>query len=131
MATLRAAGFLFESIALFVRAYFQKKESTIVADIKENVTVEFPDISISGTLEHLVDQRALVLHPDDEPCPEVLSVNLQAYGLVAPAGCVYIKDWSEGEGVADSLEATGLVRKVSDVYVGPFNSRAWLVEVLV
>ena len=102
-----------------------------MADIKANVTVKFPAIEITGTLEHLEGQRALVLHPDDEPCSEVLSVNLQAYGLIAPTGCVYIKDWSEGEGVADSLEASGLVKKLSDVYVGPFNSRAWLVEVLV
>lgn len=101
-----------------------------MSTIKSDVTVSFSAIEITGDLEHLDEQRALVLHPYDEPVPEVVSVNLQAYGLLAPKGHVYIKDWSEGEGVADSLEAAGAVQKISQVRVGPFDSRAWLVKVL-
>jgi len=97
--------------------------------IRQDITVQFPGIALQGSVEHDDDQRALVLMTDEGP--ETLSVNLAAYGVAAPAGHVHIKDWSEGEGVAASLAASGLVEEVSDLRVGPFDSRAVLVRVLV
>lgn len=96
--------------------------------IRDNVTVQFPGLALAGPVGHIDDQRALVLLTNEGT--EILSVNLAAYGLVAPEGHVYIKDWSEGHGVAASLAASGVVKEVSDVLVGPFSSRAVLVRVL-
>lgn len=96
--------------------------------ITTNTSVAFPGITLSGSIEHDDDQRALVLSTAEGP--ETLSVNLQAYGLLAPSGYVWIKDWSEHEGLAASLAASSLVEEVSDTLVGPFSSRAVLVRVL-
>ena len=96
--------------------------------IATNTSVAFPGITLDGSIEHDDDQRALVMFTAEGP--ETLSVNLQAYGLLAPSGHVWIKDWSEHEGLAASLAASGLVDEVSDTFVGPFFSRAVLVRVL-
>ena len=61
---------------------------------------------------------------------EVLSVVLEAYGFVAPLGCVWIKDWSEHTGVTEQLVSLGVVSYEKTVRVGPFNSPAHLVSVL-
>ena len=49
---------------------------------------------------------------------EVMSINLQAYGLVPPAGFIYVKDYSEHEGLADALVAAGVVEKLTPVQFG-------------
>lgn len=100
-----------------------------MADINEGVIFELGGEPYSGVLRHDDEQRALVFVDDQEPVPETLSVSLAAYGLEAPEGHVYIKDWSEHSGLADSLQEHGSVRKVSSVEVGPFDSTAWLVRV--
>lgn len=68
---------------------------------------------------------------DDEVghVPEVLSVNLSDYGLYADAGNVFIKDYSEHEGLTQSLVEANLVKVVRQVTFGPFNTTAYEVEV--
>lgn len=101
-----------------------------MADIKEGVIFELGGTSYSGILQHDDERRALGFVDAEELIGEVISVNLAAYGLEAPEGHVYIKDWSEHSGLADSLQEHGAVQKVSSVKVGPFSSTAWLVRVI-
>ncbi|MDO5865201.1 MULTISPECIES: hypothetical protein [Paenarthrobacter] len=95
--------------------------------IKHNVAVDFGVIALTGTLHHDDARRALVLLTDEGP--ERISVNLEAYGLVAEPGRVFVKDWSEHVGLAERLQQAGLVRIVRSVAVGPFASTAHEVEV--
>lgn len=61
---------------------------------------------------------------------ETFSVNLApAYGLVPPEGHVYVKNYSEHEGLPEALEALGIVKIVEWVKFGPYNMPAALVEV--
>src|SRR5690625_3339124 len=76
-------------------------------------------VLISGLLYFITDEGY-----------EVLSVVLEAYGFVAPLGCVWIKDWSEHTGVTEQLVSLGVVSYEKTVRVGPFNSPAHLVSVL-
>lgn len=99
--------------------------------IRESLAVPFTgDLVIAGPVLHDDDQRALVLDDPSEGY-EVLTTSLAAYGLTAPAGHVWIKDWSEHEGLAASLAALGLVEEVEETFVGLFSSRAVLARVLV
>lgn len=100
-----------------------------MTDIKEGVIFELDGTPYSGTLQHDDEQRALGFVDAEEMIGEIISVNLKAYGLEAPEGHVYIKDWSEHSGLADSLQEHGAIQKVSSVKVGPFSSTAWLVRV--
>ena len=95
--------------------------------IKHSVVVDFGVIALTGTLHHDDARRALVLLTDEGP--ERISVNLEAYGLVAEPGRVFVKDWSEHVGLAERLQQAGLVRIVRSVAVGPFASTAHEVEV--
>src|SRR5258708_6588209 len=61
---------------------------------------------------------------------QIVSVNLAAYGLVPPAGHVYIKDWSENEGLVDVLVDADVVIVIQKIEVGQFRSRAFLVKVV-
>lgn len=56
-----------------------------------------------------------------------LSINLAGYGMTPPPGHVFVKDYSEHEGVATALEAAGIVTKVKQVPIG--YSKGWLVKV--
>lgn len=94
---------------------------------KHNVTVDLGVITLTGTVSHDDVNRDLVLF--DEEGPEVLSVNLEAYGLTPEPGNVFIKDWSEHSGLTKRLEEAGLVKAVHWVTVGPFASTAYEVEV--
>ena len=58
------------------------------------------------------------------------TVNLAEYGLHPRLGQVFIKDYSEGEGVADEMERLGLVEKLERFTFGPYNTPAWRVRVL-
>lgn len=60
---------------------------------------------------------------------EVLSVNLEAYGLTTPPGHAWIKDWSEHAGVASQLISLKAVAYRQTVLVGPFDSPAHLVQI--
>ncbi|MCR1163172.1 hypothetical protein NEK97_17040 [Paenarthrobacter sp. UW852] len=95
--------------------------------IKHSVAVDFGVIELTGTLQHADAQRSLVLLTEE--APERISVNLEAYGLVAGQGRVFIKDWSEHAGLAERLQEAGLVHIMRSVTVGPFASTAHEVEV--
>lgn len=60
---------------------------------------------------------------------EVLSVNLEAYGLTTPPGHAWIKDWSEHSGVTSQLINVQAVTHKQTALVGPFDSPAHLVQV--
>lgn len=96
---------------------------------KDDVTVAFPGLQLSGRLVH--DRAHGVLELITEEGPERLSANLMAYGLVAGPGCVWIKDWSEHEGLAHGLADQGLVELVGQMRVGPFASKAYEALVLI
>lgn len=97
--------------------------------IKEDVTIMFSAITITGEIQHSPSQHALILVSDDGPA-EILSTNLATYGLVGEEDTVFIKDWSEHAGVTASLAAAGVVHPVREVFVGPFKSRAYEVRIL-
>ena len=101
--------------------------TTAVPTSRHNVAVDFGVIKLAGTLHHDDAQRTLVLLTDEGP--ERISVNLEAYGLVAGPGRVFVKDWSEHAGLAERLQEAGLVRTVRSVAVGPFACTAHEVEV--
>ena len=94
---------------------------------KENVTVGFGAIELTGTLHHDDENRSLVLLGDEGP--EHISVNLQAYGITPAPGNVFIKDWSEHQGLTAGLVKVGLVRPVRGLTIGPFASAAYEVQV--
>lgn len=76
---------------------------------------------------------ALVAEDVDEdgmPDIETFSVNLSAYDMHPPEGHVFIKDYSEHEGVAYALEALGIVTVVEAFNFGPFRTPGLLVKVL-
>lgn len=96
--------------------------------IATNALVTFDGFTFEGHITHNDDQRELVMYTQEGM--EILSVNLQDYGLQAAPNHVWIKDWSQHESLAASLAASGLVEEVSDTLVGPFSTRAVLVRVL-
>ncbi len=75
---------------------------------------------------------ALEVEADYEGYPEIetLSTNLAHYGLEPPAGHIYVKDYSEHEGLPTALVAAGVAEYVDEVYLGPFNSRFVLMKVV-
>ncbi|MFD2794588.1 hypothetical protein ACFS27_13610 [Promicromonospora vindobonensis] len=102
----------------------------ITPTTKDDVTIVFGTTELTeltGSLHHDMGYQALTLMTDEGP--ERLSVNLLDYGFIARPGNVFIKDWSEGEGLTARLEAAGLVKRVHKVVVGPFCSTAYEVEV--
>lgn len=103
------------------------KTSTPAPVVKHGITIEFSAITLNGSLHHDDERRALMLMTEEGP--ERVSVNLEAYGLVPAPGHVYVKDWSEHSGLAESLQRARLARIVRSVEVGPFSSTAYEVEV--
>lgn len=97
--------------------------------VQDGVTVDFGPLELTGSLLHDRDHDMLKLIDDEGG--EHLATSLRAYGLVPAPGNVFIKDWSEHAGLADRLEAQGLVKKVRELSVGPFSSTAYEVEVTI
>lgn len=60
---------------------------------------------------------------------EVLSTTLDAYGLTAPAGHAWIKDWSEHTGLAHQLARVGVGRIVQTELAVAFEQHAHLLQV--
>lgn len=56
----------------------------------------------------------------------VLSINLSAYGLIAPEGHFFTKDYSEGEGMAEAIEDAGIAQRLCRVKFGPYGTTASL-----
>lgn len=84
-------------------------------------------VHLAGTVAH-DETNALLLFVTDEDA-EVLSIDLDAYGLSTPQDHVWIKDWSEHAGVTSQLANLGIVQHKGTAHVGPFDSPAHLVEV--
>lgn len=100
--------------------------------VRTETSVDFSSgLTISGDVVYFTSQEALVIIDEETGLPERLSVNLGHYGLFPRPGHVFIKDWSEGSGVAASLVENGLVEMVETHKVGPFESPAHEVRVLV
>lgn len=97
--------------------------------VREDTTIAFPfGIERTGRLIHDAERSVLRLETDEGPEP--LSINLARYGLRPADGCVFVKGWSERAGLAESLEEQGLVEIKGRLVVGPFNSPAYEVRVL-
>lgn len=64
----------------------------------------------------------------DKYGPETLSINLGAYNLNTPEGHIFVKDYSEHEGLPDALVEAGVVEKVSEVTFG--YGTGWLCKVI-
>ena len=94
---------------------------------KDDITIDFGTIELTGSLQHDNEYQTLTLLTDEGP--ELLSVNLLAYGFLPMPGNVFIKDWSEHEDLTARLEGAGLAKRVRKVVVGPFRSTAYEVEV--
>lgn len=94
---------------------------------KPDVAIDFGSVELTGTLVHDDEGRSLMLMTEEGP--ERISVSLEGYGLVPGPGHVFIKDWSEHAGLAESLQAAQLVKIVSSVNVGPFATAAHKVQV--
>lgn len=65
---------------------------------------------------------------DGEPLATA-SVNLQEYGLLPPDGHIYVKNYSEGAGLAEALEQAGVAVPVGVVEFGPFSTTATLMRI--
>lgn len=91
-------------------------------------TIKTTLFTLTGDLE--LRQGILVLanaHApgDDFTSTEPLSTSLLAYGYIEFPGEVFIKDWSEHEGLAAALVDAGAGEVTETLTVGPFNSRAY------
>lgn len=99
-----------------------------MAVIRNNVTVRFFDLDLIGDVDYDPELQLLELMTDEGTEP--LSISLDVYGLRPNPGNVFVKDWSEHEGLAASLQDAGVVEIVARHHVGPFQSRAYEVQVL-
>lgn len=87
------------------------------------------ELTLTGTIAYDPATQILELIDEEAGDVEVLSIYLDAYGHVTPAGHVYVKDWSEHRGLASALERAGVARIVDTVAVGPFAEQAHVMEV--
>lgn len=85
-------------------------------------SIENPQFFVSRYTE----DNSLALAVMDEGRPLILSVNLSDYGPAAPTNCIYVRDYSENEGLADALVAAGVATKISTVNIG-FGT-GWMME---
>lgn len=99
--------------------------------IEKNASVNFSACTVQGEVLYFADQNALVLMDKQTGARERLSVNLESYGLQPRPGHVFIKDWSEGAGVAASLADAGLVVLSEAYVVGPFATIAYEARVVI
>lgn len=92
-------------------------------------TVKMEWIELSGSLRmmHYPDGNN-ALQIMDSQGPETLSVNLGHYGMNTPEGQVFVKDYSEHEGLPDALVEAGVVEKLHQVYFA--YGSAWLCKVI-
>lgn len=80
------------------------------------------------TMTYALD-HSLALVAETHMDREVLSVNLGDHGLTAPEGHVFVKDYSEHEGLVNALVEAGVAEKVRQVEFGPFDTTAWLMKI--
>jgi hypothetical protein len=60
----------------------------------------------------------------------VLSVNLADYGLNAPENHFWVKNYSEGEGMADAIQEAGIATPFCVTTFGPYNTTATLMKLV-
>lgn len=65
---------------------------------------------------------------DGYPEVETLSVNLSHYGMTPPEGHIWVKDYSEAEGLPDALVKAGVATEVRAEKIGPFDVRVVLMK---
>lgn len=95
--------------------------------IRDDITVTYPQLSITGPVSFDSDQCALA-HIDLESGEAVLlSIHLPK-PLYDDE--VWVMDWSEHRGWAKALERAGVVEIIDSTVVGPFDARAYLCRVL-
>lgn len=58
--------------------------------------------------------------------PETLSINLISYGLRAPEGHMFVKNYSEHEGLPDAIQEAGIATKIREVSIG--YGSGWLMK---
>lgn len=72
---------------------------------------------------------AVMANNSDEPWDdEVLSVNLGGYEMYPPEGHVYVRDYSEHEGLPAALEAAGIATVVERLSFGPHGVKGALMR---
>lgn len=84
------------------------------------LTTESYDYGVVDVLltEYADGTPALQVRPHDFPVPETISINLSGYGMHPHDGCVFVKDYSEHQGMADGLEAAGVATRRQSVQIG-------------
>lgn len=96
------------------------------------VVIDFPYISLAGiigTQTYGDGTTALVLLTDEGP--ETLSTNLGGHGLTPRSPeHVFVKDYSEHTGLAQSLVKADVAEIVAEVTFGNFGTRAYEVRLL-
>lgn len=101
--------------------------------LAKNVSVLFSSLTLTGDIEFLPEQHALLLHLNDDSMepPQILTKNLVAYSLTPKDEThVFIADYSEHEGTAGSLADAGLVEITDEYNLGPFDVRFYQVRIL-
>jgi len=77
------------------------------------------EVDISTYRDGTLAMGLFTLNGDDLA---TVTVNLAAYDLVPAEGAMFIKDYSEGEGVANALRSVGLIVFTGRrEYVGPYG----------
>jgi len=84
------------------------------------------EVELTGYLAY--DQHRHLLYLITDEGHEVLSTNLEVYGLPTPPGYAWIKDWSEHAGLADQLVSLQVATYDTTMHVGPFASPAHLLQ---
>lgn len=73
----------------------------------------------------------MCVHFVGEEARVVVSVNLSDYGLVAPEGFFFTRDYAEAEGYAFALEEAGIADRMARFVFGPFDSVGYLMRLVV
>lgn len=93
--------------------------------LQERVELRLEHVTLTGAVEHAPSQNALTITCPNTAESEVLTVDLTQYGYVAFPGEVFVKDWSEHQGLAAALEQAGIGTISTAIIVGPFASTAY------
>lgn len=96
--------------------------------LTSHITLYFgEEVHLTGRVAY--DQGGGLLYFVTDEDSEVLSINLDVYGLTTPPGHAWIKDWSEHAGIAKQLITGHTVSYKQTALVGPFDSPAHLVQI--
>jgi len=87
---------------------------------------------VVGRSRYADGSPALLFSPDSGEPAYALSTNLAGHNITVPAeGHVYIKGYAEHEGLCEALVKLGVVEAVQEITLGPYDTKATLVKVLV